>query len=635
MPLDLESEQFPASGGTAAAGVLNQLGRPSADRLTLLVREAVQNSWDARIPDGRVVNFQIDGYVLDSAQKARLLEDVFAYDAPGLELRARLASDQELHVLALSDTGTLGLGGPTRSDVVPAAGEPTHFVDLLRNLGRPNDRQFSGGTFGFGKAAAYLASELSTIAVFSRHRTATGLQERFIAAALGNQFETTGPHGKRHTGRHWWGRKSNGDSVAEPCTGDEALRLATLFGAPPRDTQATGTTIFVLAPIFERLDPFQAMERVAQALTYYFWPKLVDGASGTPTMSFAVRWRGQEVQLPNVRTEPNLALMVSAFEAASRGGAPNARVEPVQSYKPKRHLGTAGFVQRFTQPAQSGQDALQDEEGTFLAPVVLEAPMQHIAVMRQPHFVVKYMKGPGVSWAQTEYAGVFIADSQLDSVFAESEPPTHDDWVPDLLKNPADKSAVRIAHARLKALMESFAAPESLEAPPYVEQSVAEFAQMLGGLIPAVEPPGNRHSRGRHGDGGADGGTSRGGDGSSRNVARTSNQLQLEIEGRPEVDIVEGHRCMRVTFRLSGPLGTSGLVSAVPRVVLLDGMERDPPAGADIPTVLSWRAQDGTIVGGSKDSCVLPIVDASYSVEVSVPRDAMVSVSLDVSEAVQ
>ena len=46
--LDLYSEPFSPNGNVTSEGVLNQLGRPDLDIHSLLVRETVQNSWDAR-----------------------------------------------------------------------------------------------------------------------------------------------------------------------------------------------------------------------------------------------------------------------------------------------------------------------------------------------------------------------------------------------------------------------------------------------------------------------------------------------------------------------------------------------------------------------------------------------------------
>ena len=43
IPLQRFSEQYSATGGLAAEGILNQLGRPNIEPLEVLVREAVQN----------------------------------------------------------------------------------------------------------------------------------------------------------------------------------------------------------------------------------------------------------------------------------------------------------------------------------------------------------------------------------------------------------------------------------------------------------------------------------------------------------------------------------------------------------------------------------------------------------------
>ena len=55
------SQPVPRMGAIKAEGIMNQLGRPTVDRLTVLVREAAQNSWDAadRSQSGPV-NFGLD-----------------------------------------------------------------------------------------------------------------------------------------------------------------------------------------------------------------------------------------------------------------------------------------------------------------------------------------------------------------------------------------------------------------------------------------------------------------------------------------------------------------------------------------------------------------------------------------------
>ena len=46
----LLSERVPPTGALAAPGAINALGRPDIDLWDLLIRETVQNSWDAKDP---------------------------------------------------------------------------------------------------------------------------------------------------------------------------------------------------------------------------------------------------------------------------------------------------------------------------------------------------------------------------------------------------------------------------------------------------------------------------------------------------------------------------------------------------------------------------------------------------------
>src|SRR4051812_38184209 len=49
MRLDRASERRGEFGGITADGMINVLGRPRLDSLALVLREAAQNSWDARL----------------------------------------------------------------------------------------------------------------------------------------------------------------------------------------------------------------------------------------------------------------------------------------------------------------------------------------------------------------------------------------------------------------------------------------------------------------------------------------------------------------------------------------------------------------------------------------------------------
>ena len=70
-------EPKPPTGGLAAEGFYKLLGRPRLDPLTVLVRETAQNSWDARLENDMPVEFSIQGWVLNEAERQALRDQVF------------------------------------------------------------------------------------------------------------------------------------------------------------------------------------------------------------------------------------------------------------------------------------------------------------------------------------------------------------------------------------------------------------------------------------------------------------------------------------------------------------------------------------------------------------------------------
>ena len=95
----------------AGEGFLNPLGRPAFDALTVMLREAVQNSWDAR--RGPSIDFALDGYPIED--RNGLSDLIFGDRLPEVDqsLLPWAARGGVHTLLAISDRRTNGLGGPT------------------------------------------------------------------------------------------------------------------------------------------------------------------------------------------------------------------------------------------------------------------------------------------------------------------------------------------------------------------------------------------------------------------------------------------------------------------------------------------------------------------------------------------
>jgi len=213
-PLYLYSEPYRPEGNIDARAARRVPGHPpQLGAWALFLRETLQNSWDAR--SGDRIAFRVDAWSPDEDQAAALAHEVFGELPPARAIPDYKPSD-ELPVLVVTDYGTRGLGGPTRADL--ARTERADFVDFIRNIGRAEDKELGGGTYGFGKGVLYEASVCSTIVVFTRTTERERPVSRVIAVRLGSSYESGR---RRFTGRHWWG-VANDDTGAEPITGRAA-----------------------------------------------------------------------------------------------------------------------------------------------------------------------------------------------------------------------------------------------------------------------------------------------------------------------------------------------------------------------------------------------------------------------------
>jgi hypothetical protein len=624
-PLDMQSEAVGPTGNISSEGVLNQLGRPRMDRVTVLVREAVQNSWDALAPESDQVGFGIDLGTLAADQLAAFAGTVFASVPVSLPLADRLreatGSGTGMRTMTVWDRGTTGLRGPTRADITGEEDEGRDFVDFLRNVGQAPSRPGAGGTYGYGKASLYLASHARTICVYSQCEYRGSPDTRFMAAALGTAY--VDGHTRR-TGRHWWGRLDQ--DVVEPLHGDEADEAAASLGLPPFGSEL-GTTIVILDPVLDERSSDSVAASIVEALLWYCWPKMVEWPDSAATMQFAVTCDGRTIPIPDPRTFPPLQGFVDAMRVLKEGAsarrpssALEVLVEPIESRRPSALLGTISVAKFGVLPRQSWIDGREDDEGVVS---LIPASSHHLALMRAPELVVKYVEGPPLASSAVEYGGVFVVDRSVEQAFALSEPPTHDDWLPDSLDDDWHKRYVRISQRRVAEVLQQFVSPPPI-APDNggAEGLLGSFSDQLGALFLGVEGPGAAAGAG------AD---SHGTSGTAATGGVRTRAAKLRVNGGPRLELIDGRRGLILDFDVLEVSAAGALVSAKP-TVLLDGgaPETDPPLGVEQPVVIGWIGPTGSR-SERRDLRIGPGDAGAWRVLVSIPSDALVAVTLEVS----
>jgi hypothetical protein len=618
------SQPFPPDGGITAEGLRNQLGRPSLSLATVLVRETAQNSWDARVRD--LVKFRLDlGEIGPSRINAwrDLLREGMPTSDDDFPLR-RLLRGSAFRYLAVSDRGTSGLGGPTRSDVPAPPGE-RDWLSFVLNSGEARDTDGGGGTYGYGKGVFYLAASGGTVIIYTRFAEGGRLRTRLIGSVLWKSFVR---NGVPYTGRHFWGRQQQ--AFCEPLEDREAEEAAARLHLPQFEADDTGTTVVVLDPAFPDpnvpeedagpMTPEQAATYLAEAAGWNLWPLML--ADRRERMQIDVTLDQVPIPVPSPADDAILAAFAKAHrKMRSEDG------KDVLCMRPKKLLGRFGAEATFGASTTS-YAALE---------LGIDGAPHHTAVMRRPDLVVRYVPGPETMNPSVGYAAVMKAADDLDDVYAEAEPPTHDAWIDSQLHGER-ATFVRVTHRRLRELMDELSGPRRV--PATVEQRpVGGLSRRLGHLLSGVVPhgggsamsgltvtaapllPGGRSPSGggRGGAGGSGAGTAGGGAGVA---ARPGTVPRARLDGPARhVRDSELGAVIEQTVRLSA----EGTYEAVARVLTGDGRaETDPYVGASAPEILGWRTGENFVTGSTLS------VGASGVVEVVVRPvpDALLEISV-------
>jgi hypothetical protein len=653
--LELHSEKYQESGNQAGSGVRNQLGRPNLSQLAVLIRESVQNSWDARVSSDQQVLYGLDYWDANNTEMGALRDNVFR-DTPvdGLDLSS-IYKKQSLPMLCVYDRGTIGLTGPTRANVRPDPGVRNNFNNLLRNIGSAEHQKFSGGTYGYGKAALFRSSRVNTIVIHTACMIDGKRQTRLMGMALGQQFDH---ENVPYTGRHWWGEKPSHlpDDIADPIYDERADEIAAAIGMPPFAAGETGTSLLIIDPEF---NPANLEDAVTNVLLWNFWPKMIESDNG-PSMKFRFDINGDPVEIPYPSDLRYLRPFIDSLEAVHKSESdsgyqsPPTKLVPVSSVRLKKKLGTIAITP--TRDVVVPDDSDDDELGT----VPVTAPIRHIALMRRAELVVRYYEGPEHDIEGMHYGGVFITDAGVDEAFASSEPPTHDDWSPNSLEPGDDRMAVNVGLREISSGVNNFARTGSRSVTPNgggpalgaLSESLSdllpgEVGEAIGGIISGGSPSPGGSGTGATVDGSASGNGAGDGDGASAGAGGVSGGNGNVVMGRrPQIKMsdggvlesIDGMPVLRVGFEVIAGENSQGMTVAVSATASLDessggSSESDAPVGMASPRVIGWVDGTGERLPAGDSISIENSKAGDWAVLVELADSAAARVDLNITES--
>jgi hypothetical protein len=410
---------------------------------------------------------------------------------------------------------------------------------------------------------------------------------------------------RRFTGRHWWGVKDPEDGIVDPLTGADAEALALALGLPNRRPDQTGTSIMILDFMTDGEDLKTLGNKVIEAVLWNFWPRMMRDTPKSHRFDIRFELDGVEVNIPTPENFAPLDLFSKAMRAA-RSGVGND-VCSLSATKSQIKVGTLAIEKGLRTPRR----LLLEEQESLFPPVA-----QHIALMRPVELVVKYLKGTALPDERLEWAGVFITSNNenVESAFAESEPPAHDDWIPENLPKGEPKTLVNVALRILRSraadigLNSLGATPSHRVGPP-----LAKLASRMGIALEGVT-----------------------GDGAGIKRSMVSGKRALPVSARASapnfvrLEATEKGVVAVYITEVRQNASRSGTILSASAAVSVDGGRRtESETILPTATVLSIRSSDGVLLC-SGGQLAIDGADGAFEIRVLIPHDCAVIADADV-----
>ena len=196
----------------------------------------------------------------------------------------------------------------------------------------------------------------------------------------------------------------------DPVTDEDAAELAKRLGFEVRSNSESdwGTSIMILGSALD-LDKFR------EAVEDYWWPRIM-----SDELAVELTENDAPEIIPEPLTRDDLKPYIDCYDMAT-GEAEKGKRD--HKYVFNRRRGVARGTLALT---PLGPDDSDDEDGADS-----QTPFRNsVALIRSgPKMVVQY-KNQGGRLAG-DYAGVFLSDPEAEEYLHLSEPPSHDDWIPN------------------------------------------------------------------------------------------------------------------------------------------------------------------------------------------------------------
>ena len=419
------------AGILPASNMADPLRGTNLKAIDVLVREAVQNSLDERRHDIDLpVRIRFDRRVLMGADKLCFVRNLHLRDLSQRRNRFRRSHnwfaegnhvldkitdpDVGLPILSISDFNAKGLGGRWNR----RGSKDDRFFNLVLSIGGSLKWEDDGtdpdpvrslGSYGYGKMAFAMASDIRTVVYYSTFRPDEGTQGatcRLMASAF---LPPHSDNGVDFAGQAYFGKESGTENIPrKPLVEDEAHEWIRAIGLGERSTEDTGTTIVIPATHAE-------IGELVKCCETWWWPRMRD-LDILRRVEFTFTDEGRTVSGCKPRSRADLSPFIDCYKLVTSNKAGHGYDIRSIDVRPGGRTRTAGrLVLKALGPSATDNDNSSDHTN-------------RVALVRDG-LVIKY-EDRFAHEDKPPVVGVFTpsADAETLQAFVLSEPPAHNKW---------------------------------------------------------------------------------------------------------------------------------------------------------------------------------------------------------------
>lgn len=230
-------------------GLLRMIQNNTLPKIDLLVRECLQNSLDAALPDKKETMVDIRTGSFRHAELDHVFEGISG------QLAERFRDREEADFLAVCDSNTTGLTGPLRASEMDSTNYG-NLRKLIYEIGQEQNGEGKGGSWGIGKTVCFRLG-IGIVMYYSRISDgAGGYASRLAATLIENEEDPNSlllraglQKGNLNSGIAWWGQNDNDNTM--PITDEaEIAGILRIFGLEAYSGTETGTMVII--PFIDR-----------------------------------------------------------------------------------------------------------------------------------------------------------------------------------------------------------------------------------------------------------------------------------------------------------------------------------------------------------------------------------------------